>query len=174
MVWLHLYSRKNHLCRQLCLQRTSLEDKLQYSMSAKSIESTIIQSKVMRIAHLKAFRKPKIDYTGMATWIIQMTVRTTASQTFNLIWRETMTMRIRNAQSSGIWVLHETSPDWLGQHRSERYWRTRCRFRSIQWNQAGISELRNSWTECINMFHQLLYAAWPSVSFADKLWANGM
>ena len=54
MVHLHLTCRKHHLCQQLCLQRTSLEDKLKNWMSAESVESTDTQSRVMSIAHLKA------------------------------------------------------------------------------------------------------------------------
>jgi len=59
-VWLHLKYHKDLLCHHLCLQRTSLEDQLKYQMSAESEKSTIIWSKVMTIAHLKAFRTLKI------------------------------------------------------------------------------------------------------------------
>jgi len=67
IVRLHVNCQNDLHCHHLCLQRTSLEDKLQYWMSAESEESTIIQSEVMRIAHLKAFRTLKIGLTGMGT-----------------------------------------------------------------------------------------------------------
>jgi len=75
MVRLHLNCQKDLLCHQLCLQRTSLEDELKYKMFTESEESTIIQMKVMRLAHLNAFRIPKIGLTGMVTWKIQMTAK---------------------------------------------------------------------------------------------------
>jgi len=40
--------------------KTSLQDELKYYTSAKSAESTVMQSKVMRIAHLEAFRTRKV------------------------------------------------------------------------------------------------------------------
>jgi len=40
--------------------KTSLEDELKYSISAKSEESTVIQLKVTRIVHLKPYPTPKI------------------------------------------------------------------------------------------------------------------
>jgi len=69
----------------LCLQRTSLEDELKYPMSTESEESTIIQLNVMRIAHLKAFRTQKVGFTGLGSWIIQMTAKKIAQRTLNLI-----------------------------------------------------------------------------------------
>jgi hypothetical protein len=59
-VWLHLNRDKAHLCYQLCLQRTSLEDELKSEIAAKSGESTVIQPKATRIAHLKPFQTPMI------------------------------------------------------------------------------------------------------------------
>ena len=85
MVPLHLNRQKDHLCRHLCLQRTSLEEELKSQMSAKSGESTVIQSKATMIVHLKAFRIPMIGFTGMGTWIIQMTVRRIVQRMMNLI-----------------------------------------------------------------------------------------
>ena len=85
MVRLHFNGQKNHLCYQLRFRWTSLEDKLIYWMSTKSGDSTVIQSNVMTIAHLKAIRTPKIGLTGMSTWVIQMTVKTIARQTLNPI-----------------------------------------------------------------------------------------
>ena len=49
-------------------------------MSVEYEESTVFQSKVMRIAHLKAFRTLMIGFTGMGTQIIQTTVKTIAWQ----------------------------------------------------------------------------------------------
>jgi len=60
MVRLHLNCQKDHICHQLCLQRTSMEDELKSQMSARSGESTVIQSKVTRTAHLNSFRTPMI------------------------------------------------------------------------------------------------------------------
>jgi hypothetical protein len=54
-------------------------------MSAESGESTVIQSKEMRIAHLKAFSTPIIGYTGMQTSIIQLTAKRIAQPTMNPI-----------------------------------------------------------------------------------------
>ena len=84
MVQLHLNRRKDHLCHQLCLERTSLEDDLKKWMSAKSNESTIILPNLMRIVHQEAFWTLKIGLTGIGTWIIQPTAKTTARQTMNL------------------------------------------------------------------------------------------
>jgi len=68
LVRLHFNSQKDlHCCHHLSLQRTSLEDQLKYSMSTESEESTVIQSKVMRMAHPKAFRTLRIDLPGMGT-----------------------------------------------------------------------------------------------------------
>jgi len=76
MVRLHWNCQKDHLCYQLGLQRTSLEDELKYYITTKSGESTFIQSKVMRMVHLNAFRTPKIGLARMATWIIQISGKT--------------------------------------------------------------------------------------------------
>jgi len=48
---LHLNCSKDHLCHQLCLQRTSLEDKLMDWMSAESKETTVILWRVMWVVH---------------------------------------------------------------------------------------------------------------------------
>jgi len=85
MLRLHLNCQKDHHCHQLCLQRTYLEDELKYYMSAKSAKSTVIQSKVMRTAHLEAFLTSIIGLTGMVIWIIQTKAKTTVRQTINLI-----------------------------------------------------------------------------------------
>jgi len=67
MVWLHSNCQKDLLCHHFCLQRTSLENKLKYWMMTESEKSTVMQSKVMRIALLKAFWTLKISLTGMGT-----------------------------------------------------------------------------------------------------------
>jgi len=67
IVRLHLNYQNDLLCHHLSLQRTSLEDVLKYQMSAESDESTVIQSKVMRLSHLKAFRTLKIGFPGIGT-----------------------------------------------------------------------------------------------------------
>jgi len=82
---LHLNCQKDHLCHQLCLQMICLEDKLKYWMSGKWQEWTVIQSKAVRLAHLKVFQTPDIGSTGMATWIIQLTAMTNVRQNLNLI-----------------------------------------------------------------------------------------
>jgi len=85
MVWLHSNCQKDLLCHHLCLQRTFLVDELKYEMSAKREESTVIQSKAMRIVHLKPFQILKIGLNGMGTSIIQMTVKTIGRRMLNLI-----------------------------------------------------------------------------------------
>lgn len=84
MVRLQSHCRKDHLCHQLCLRWTSLEDKLKYLMSVESEESTAIQLKVMRIGHLDAFWTLETGLTGMGTWKIQITADTTERQTMIL------------------------------------------------------------------------------------------
>jgi len=64
MVQLHLNCQKDHLGHQLCVQSTSLEDELKYEVFAQSGESTLIQSNMMRIAHLNVIRTPKICSTA--------------------------------------------------------------------------------------------------------------
>jgi uncharacterized protein (DUF2062 family) len=49
--------------------------------------------KLMKIAHPKAFQTPKIGLTGMGTWIIQTTAKTTGRQTMNEIWNWTTLVR---------------------------------------------------------------------------------
>jgi hypothetical protein len=73
-------------------------------------------SKVMRIAHLKAFWSLKIGLTGMGTNIIQMTAKTIAQLTFKLISSNKIALSIRNAQTSWMWALFQMFPYWLGQH----------------------------------------------------------
>ena len=64
-------------------------------MCAELNELTAIQPKVMRIAHLKAFQTPTIGLTGMGTWIVQMSAKTTGRQTMDQIWNWTMAVRIQ-------------------------------------------------------------------------------
>jgi len=151
MVGLHPNCQKDQLCHQLCPQRTSLEVELKHSMSAQSEESTIIRWNVMRIAHLKAFQKPKIGLTGLATWIIRMTAKTIAQQTLDLILSKAMVSRIRNAQSSGMWVLCQMFPDWFGQHGSQRDSPKRCWWQVMQQKRGGTREWRKSRTQCVNV-----------------------
>jgi len=120
MVWLHSNCQKNLFCHHLWLQRTSLQDELKYWISAKSEESTVIQSKGMRIARLKPFRTQKISLTGMGTWIIQMTAKTIAWRTLNLAWSKTIASTIRNAQSRGMWVPRHMFLDWFSRHGCQR------------------------------------------------------
>jgi len=86
LVWLHLYFWNDHVCPQLCLHRSSLEDGFKYYMSVKYKQSTINQLKVMRIVHLISIRTLKIGLTGMVSWIIQMRAMMTGRQTWNVIW----------------------------------------------------------------------------------------
>jgi len=65
MVRLQSNCQNDHLCDQLSLQRTSLEDERKYYMFAESRESTVIQSKVRTIAHLNASSIQMIGLTGM-------------------------------------------------------------------------------------------------------------
>jgi len=150
MVRLHLNCQKDLFCHHLCLQRTSLEDKVKYWMFAKSEVSTVIQSKVMRAEHLKAFRTLKIGLTGMGTEIIQLTVKTIAHRTLNLIWRNTITSSNRNASSSGMWSPHQVFPDWFGLHRSQRHRLKWCWWWSKLSKQGGIGEWNKSMPECVN------------------------
>jgi hypothetical protein len=62
-------------------------------MSSESEESTIIQSGVMRIAHMKAFRSLKIGLTGTATSIIQMTVKMMGQARMALVMVSAMEIR---------------------------------------------------------------------------------
>jgi len=111
---------ENHLCHQLCLPRTSLEDERKDWMSAESNESTAILPKVIWISHLNAFQTPKIGFTGMGTWIIQMPVKTTARQTMNQTWNCTMALTIPKPRSSGMLVPHQLFVDWSGLYDDQR------------------------------------------------------
>jgi len=75
-------------------------------MYAESNQSTTILRKVMTIEHLKALQTPKIALTGMGSWIIQMTAKTTERQTLNQIWNWTMAVRIQKPQRTGMYVPH--------------------------------------------------------------------
>jgi hypothetical protein len=76
-------------------------------MSAESNESTTILLNVMRIAHLKAFQTQKISLTGMGTWIIQTTAKTTGRETMNQIWNWTTAARIQKTRSCRMRVLYQ-------------------------------------------------------------------
>jgi len=150
MVQLHLYCQKDHRCLQLCLQQTSLGDKLKYSMSAESEDSTILQLEVMRIPHPKAFRRAKIGLTGMVTWIFQMTAKKIARHMLNLIYSKSMALTMRNAQSRGMCVPHQMFPDWFDPHTIHRDRLKRCWWRSMQSKPGVIRKWRNSTTECVD------------------------
>jgi len=150
MVRLHLNCPKDYLCRQFCLQRTSLEEELKSSLSAESGESTVIQWKVSMIAHLTAYRIPKIGLTGMATWIIQITVKRIALEPMNLIWSTTMASQIRNAQGSMMSAQHQMWPDWFGPLGSQRDRLKWFLWHSMQLKRGDIKERRKSRTECVN------------------------
>ena len=125
--WSHLqhaaaaafHCQKNHLCHQLCLQRTSLQDELKYWMSSKSNELTAILPKVMRLVHLKAFQTPKIALTGMGSWIFQTPAKPTGRQIMNQIWNWTMAVRIQTPWSGGMWVPNWIFPDWFGLYNGQ-------------------------------------------------------
>jgi hypothetical protein len=85
IVQLHSNGRKDHLCHQVYLQMTSLQDKLKYQMYAKSNESTAILPKIMMMVHLHVVQTPKIGSTAMGTWIIQLAAKTTGRHTLNQI-----------------------------------------------------------------------------------------
>jgi hypothetical protein len=78
------------------------QHELKQEMFGKSEKSTVIQSDVTRVAYLKAFRTWRIGFTGMGTWIIQMTSKMIARQMLNLIWSKTIASRIWNLQWSGM------------------------------------------------------------------------
>jgi len=65
IVQLHSNCWKYHLRHQLCLLRTSLESKINYSTFTESNELTIISLKVIRIVHLTVLWPPEI---GLTTW----------------------------------------------------------------------------------------------------------
>jgi len=54
-------------------------------MLAESEELTVIQPKMMRIVHLKAFPTLRVGLTGMVTSIIQTQAKMTGRQKSNVI-----------------------------------------------------------------------------------------
>jgi hypothetical protein len=54
-------------------------------MSEESEDSTFLQSKAMKTAHLQAFWTQKLGFTGITTWIIQIKAKTIVRQMLNLI-----------------------------------------------------------------------------------------
>ena len=118
MVRLHLHCQKDLLCHHLCLQRTSLEDELKHWLSTEPEESTVIQSNVTTIAHLKVFQTLMIGLTGVGTCIVQMTAKMIAGWTLNVIWSKTIALTIQNAQISGLWAPSQMFSDWFGRHGS--------------------------------------------------------
>jgi hypothetical protein len=71
-------------------------------MYADSVESTVMRFYVMRIVNLKSFRTPKIGFTAMGIWTLQISVKMIAQLTLILIQSKAMAWRMWNAQSSGI------------------------------------------------------------------------
>jgi len=69
----------------------------------------------------------------------------------NEIWSKTSASRIRNAQSSGMWVPCQLFPDWFGLQGSLRDRLKRCWWRSMQSKWEGSRECRNSTTVCVNV-----------------------
>jgi len=151
MVRLHLNRQKDHCCHQLCLQRTSLEDKLKYWTSAESNDSTVIQPKVMRTMHLQAFQPPKSGLNGMVTWMIRMGALTTGRQSTNPILSLTMASRLRKPQITATLVVLQLFLDWFGQHGGQCNRLKMGWWRSLQWKQGGIKDTRTSRTELVNM-----------------------
>jgi len=151
MVRLHSNCQKDPLCHHLCLQRTSLEAEQKYWMSAESAESTITQLKVRMIAHLKSFRTVKIGFTGMRTYIIQMTAKTIQQRMLNLISSKARASRTQNAQNSEMSALSQMVLDWFGLHRSQRGWQKRCWWRSMRSKWGGLGDWSRSRAECVNV-----------------------
>jgi len=164
IVGLHFNCQKDHHCHQLCQQRTSPEDEFKYWISAESEESTFVCSKVMRIVHLKAFLTPKIGWTGMATWIIEMTQKTIGWQMLNLIYSKAMVSMIRNSQSSGLWVPRQIFRDWFGQRGRRRDRLITCLWRLMQFKRWAIRGWRNSRTESVNVSPATLCSSTESFS----------
>jgi len=120
MGWLHSNSHIDILCQHRYLQTSSLEHELKYEISAKSKESTVIQTKVIRIAQLKLFRTLTIGLTGIGTWILQISAIMMMRWTVNLIKSKTIASRIQNSQISAIQAPCQLVPDPFGQHVSQR------------------------------------------------------
>jgi len=152
MVRLHWNCRTNHLCNQLCLQRISLEDELKYWMSAESNDSIAILPQLTSIVHLNAFQTQKSGLNGMGIWILQMTAKTTGTQTMYYKCNWTMAMRIQKPWSGGMYVRHWTFLDRFGlydspRRRLERRWR-----RSIKSKRGGIKGIRQRRPQWVNVF----------------------
>jgi len=89
-------------------------------------EFTVIQSKVIWMAHLIAFRILEIGLPALQTQIIQMTVKTIAQQSLKLICSKTRASRIWNAQSNGMWAPRQMFLDWFALHGTETDRLKRC------------------------------------------------
>jgi len=150
-VRLHVNCQEDPVCHHLCQQRTSQEAELKYWISGKSDESTVIQWKVMRLAHLKAFRTLKISSTGMGTYIIQMTGKTIAWRTLNLILSKTTAARICNAQNNGTWAQRQMIPDWFSLHGNQRGRLKSCWWWLMPSKRGGIREWRQGKTQCVKI-----------------------
>jgi hypothetical protein len=80
-----------------------------------------------------------------------MTAKKIAWRMMHLIWSKTIPSRIRNPQSSGMWVSCQRFPDSFGLHGSQRDRLNRCWWRSMQLKREGTRESRKSRTEYINV-----------------------
>lgn len=150
MVWLHLNNQNHHLSDQICLQRTSLDDKLKMKFSAKSKESAVTHPKAIKTVHLKAVLTPTIGLTGMVSWIIQRRVKITKRQMMNLIYSYAIPLSLRTTQSTVMGVLHQMFPDRFGQYQG--LWdRLTLGWWSLRWTQGGQRETREIWLEWVNM-----------------------
>ena len=151
MVQLHSNCQKNHLCHQLGLQRTSLQDELKYWMSTESNHSKAILLKLMRRALLNAFQTLKIALTGMGTWITHTTAKTTERQTMNQMWNWRTAVSIQIPRRCGMWLRHRIFLNCFGLYDNHRRrLKRRCR-RSTSWKQGVIRGSRKRRTECVNV-----------------------
>jgi len=71
-------------------------------MSAESEESTVMQPKVMRIVHPKAFGTLEIRLTEMVDWIIQTRGKMNVRQTTNPTKSIAVALKLGKAQSTEL------------------------------------------------------------------------
>jgi len=119
MVLLHFNCTNDHLCHQICLQRSTLEDEHQYWISAKWKESMVIHPDMMRIAHHTALLTLWIGLIGMVIWIIDARPKTNVRQSMNLTSSQAMASTTRKAQSTALSVPHWMFQHWFGQHEGQ-------------------------------------------------------
>ena len=130
---------------------------------------------MIRIVHLKGFRTLTIVLTGMVTWIIQTWAMTTGRQMTNPIMRWTMELRLQQAPSTGMWVLHQSFPGWFGQHKGQWTRFNRGWWRSLHWKEGGKQETRMCRTEWVIMlspgFICCLTENFTSINIMGEDWA---